>query len=297
MKKILVSLFLFCEFTSPCFSKSYKLNASGGLLLKPRSERYVNSENSVTVSDKDFILMSPVKLSNPEKVDYNFNAGLPLYYGDTSSNVVKPKIVKKVAKVEKVSTVETSEPVIVKTDVEKPVEIKAETIETIPVKESEPVVAENKISEVKTDEKRDEKSDAVSEELQKQKIEEAMVVKTEEVKSVDTVENESVVAEQSAVKTDGVVDNAGDSAVVEENVASQIDKNVDEARKLLEIAERLAVSVANDEVFNRKSNDVFVESLDDKRDAVIDEVKAELEKKDVPVVNENAPKSLIKLNT
>ncbi len=191
----------------------------------------------------NFELMEPVNLRNPQKLNWGLEAGGPKY---TVYKVSKPKVIVEEENVVIVPVV--SETVVTPVKEEKVVEIKPE-----PVSEVKPV---------------EKKKEVVSEEK----------TVTEDKKEVPSVKEE--------VKENPVVNIPAESLelkekapVVEEKKEeiSQTDKNIDEAKKLLQVAERLANSVIEE---NEESK---VTPSKEKVEEVKKEVKVE---KKVPVVTD-----------
>ncbi len=167
-------------------------------------------ENKNSNKRLNFELMTPVKLKNPQNLNWGLEAGGPKY---TLYKKVSPVVIKKEVKVE---------PVVIE-----PVSVKEEVIIA-------PVV-EEKIVDVK-----------------------------QESPVVNIPENPEEKKEEAPIVKEDVVEQ------------SQTDKNIDEAKKLLKVAERLANSV-----------------IEEEEPAVITPKKVE-EKKPVIATDSEKPKFVIK---
>ena len=204
----------------------------------------------VNKGDDKFVLMAPVKLNNPESVNYGFNAGLPLYYGGEGKAINSKASVKK------------SSGVVVKEQ----------------KKEKEPS-AMDKVVKVEVEDKN------------KPAVLNMLVVKDEEKseKQDGNVATSSVVDVKTSVDDGKVVKNSGDATMtatdkkvdsnkkdVAEPVVSQTDKNIDEAKKLLEVAENLAKSVANEDVKVEKKQKTVKVAEKSKQEVVVANIKNDL---------------------
>ena len=201
----------------------------------------------------NFELMEPVNLKNPQKANWGLVAGGPKY------TVYKKAVVKPVEEI-------VVAPVVKEEVVIEPAPTDAPVSSTVTAPASEPTIVLKE--EVKEDVKVEEKTSVKEEEK---------VVPVEEKKEVVSVKEEvkenpvvNIPAETLELKEEAPV------SIDEKEEASRTDKNIDEAKKLLQVAERLANSVIEE-------NEVKPLATEEKKEVA--PVKEEVKK--VPVVTDS----------